>query len=113
MIQSPAEWSYSSFFFFSYAATAKITSDRYRDQLKTPLQTAIHWVKHVAKNKGAPHLRSAAVDLPFYVYYNLDVYAASIAIVTLVPLVALRIFKTIIRSVSGYDGIVNSKQKFN
>lgn len=40
----------------------------------------MHWVKHVAKNKGAPHLRSVAVDLPFHVYYNLDIYFALLAI---------------------------------
>lgn len=38
------------------------------------METAIYWVQHVAKNKGAPYLRSAAVDLPFYKYYNWDVY---------------------------------------
>lgn len=69
--------------FSSYAAKAKITSDRYKDQMNTPLQTAVHWVKHVAKNKGAPHMRSAAVDLPFYVYYNMDVYFALLVIVYL------------------------------
>lgn len=50
-------------------------SDRFRDQPLTPLETGIHWVKHVAKNKGAPHLRSVAVELPFYALYNLDVWA--------------------------------------
>lgn len=46
-----------------------------RDQLKTPLETAIHWVKHVAKNKGEKHMRMVAVDLSFYQLYNLDVWA--------------------------------------
>lgn len=59
----------------SYTEKAKITSDRYRDQIATPLEIGMHWVKHVAKNKGAPHLRSVAVDLPFYALYNLDVWA--------------------------------------
>ncbi|XP_031625529.1 UDP-glucuronosyltransferase 2C1-like [Contarinia nasturtii] len=59
----------------SYAENAKLISDRFRDQPRSPLETAIHWVKHVAKNKGAPHLRSVAVDLPFYKLYNLDVWA--------------------------------------
>lgn len=71
------------FFIFSYAAKARITSDRYKDQIKTPTEIAVHWVKHVARNKGAPHLRSAAVDLPFYVYYNLDVYFVILAIIGL------------------------------
>ncbi|KAJ6649556.1 UDP-glucosyltransferase 2 [Pseudolycoriella hygida] len=56
----------------SYAKNAQTISERYRDQLRTPLAIAIHWVKHVAKNKGAPHLRMFAVEMPFYVLYNLD-----------------------------------------
>lgn len=60
--------------FISYATNARIASDRYKDQLKTPIEIAVHWVKHVAKNRGAPHLRCAAVDLPLSIYYNLDVY---------------------------------------
>ncbi|XP_055304718.1 UDP-glucuronosyltransferase 1A9-like [Sitodiplosis mosellana] len=59
----------------SYAEQAKIISDQYRDQPLTPLETGMHWVKHVTKNKGAPHLKSVAVDLPFYKLYNLDVWA--------------------------------------
>ncbi|XP_031634155.1 UDP-glucuronosyltransferase 2B15-like isoform X2 [Contarinia nasturtii] len=53
----------------------RLSSARFRDQLKSPLETAMHWVKHVAKNKGAPYLKSVSVDLPFYVLYNLDVWA--------------------------------------
>lgn len=60
---------------FSYAQQAKVTSDRYRDQLRSPLETGIHWVEHVAKNNGAPHLRCVAVELPFYQLYNLDCWA--------------------------------------
>ncbi|XP_055308683.1 UDP-glucosyltransferase 2-like [Sitodiplosis mosellana] len=59
----------------SYAEQAKLISDRFRDQPLTPLETGKFWVKHVAKNKGAPHLRSVAVELPFYKLYNLDVWA--------------------------------------
>lgn len=71
-------WRIINYYFFdSYAHRVKLSSDRFRDQLNTPLETAIHWVKHVAKNKGAPHLKSVAVDLPFYALYNLDVWAFS------------------------------------
>lgn len=59
--------------YFSYSNAAALISDRYHDQLNTPMETAIHWVEHVAKNRGSFHLQSAGVHLPFYVYYNLDV----------------------------------------
>lgn len=50
------------------------SSERYHDQLKTPLETAKHWIVHVAKNKGAQYLKSVSVDLPLYKLYNLDVW---------------------------------------
>ncbi|XP_031634976.1 uncharacterized protein LOC116348206, partial [Contarinia nasturtii] len=55
----------------------------FRDQPRTPLETGMHWVKHVAKNKGAPHLRSVAVDLPFFKLYNLDVSAFIFGVIAL------------------------------
>ncbi|XP_055304711.1 UDP-glycosyltransferase UGT5-like [Sitodiplosis mosellana] len=58
-----------------YAENMQITSNRFRNQIKSPLDTAIYWVKYVAKHKGAPHLRSIAIDMPFYVFYNLDCWA--------------------------------------
>ncbi|XP_037024092.1 UDP-glucosyltransferase 2-like [Bradysia coprophila] len=65
----------------SYTENARIISDRYRDQLRPPLETAIHWVKHIAKNKGAPQMRMVAVDLPFTVLYNLDVWAFILCVI--------------------------------
>lgn len=75
----------------SYANKAILTSDRYKDQIATPMATAIHWVKHVAKNKGAPHLHSAAIDLPFYAYHNLDIFSALFAVICLM-FILLRAF---------------------
>lgn len=67
----------------SYTQNARKISDRYRDQLRPPLETAIHWVKHVAKNKGASQMRMVAVDLPFIVLYNLDVWAFILCAITM------------------------------
>lgn len=83
-------------YIFSYAEQAKIISDRFRDQPLTPLETAKFWVKHVAKNKGAPHLRSVAVDLPFYKLYNLDVWAFISAICTLIYILIVKITQVLI-----------------
>ncbi|XP_055297523.1 UDP-glucosyltransferase 2-like [Sitodiplosis mosellana] len=80
----------------SYAEQAKITSDRFRDQPLTPLKTAIHWVKHVAKNKGAPHLKSVAVELPFYKLYNLDVWAFIFSVLALVIYCVIKLIRTIV-----------------
>lgn len=58
-----------------YTEQARLTSQQFRDNLVPTKQAALHWVKHVAKNRGAPHFHSDAVQFPFYVYYNLDVWA--------------------------------------
>lgn len=100
----------SLFLIFSYAASAKITSDRFRHRVAPPLETAIHWVKHVAKNKGAPHLRSAAVDMPFYTYYNLDVYFALIAIILSIIIIVVRLYRVICKSCTRTT-VKNDKQK--
>ncbi|XP_055304712.1 UDP-glucosyltransferase 2-like [Sitodiplosis mosellana] len=80
----------------SYAKYAKITSDRFRDQPLSPLETGMHWVKHVAKNKGAPHLRSVAVDLPIYKLYNLDVWAFIFTLVLLSLFLTIKTIKFVI-----------------
>ncbi|XP_041451016.1 UDP-glycosyltransferase UGT5-like [Drosophila obscura] len=55
-------------------ATKKVQdmSDRYRDQLETPLERAVFWVEHVTRHKGAKYLRSASQDLNFIQYHSLD-----------------------------------------
>lgn len=55
----------------------------------------MHWVKHVAKNKGASHLRSAAVDLPFYALYNLDVWTFLVAVAITVIVLSMKILHII------------------
>ncbi|KAF4519363.1 UDP-glycosyltransferase-07b, partial [Ephemera danica] len=52
---------------------AQRRSALFRDQLETPLERAVFWVEHVLRHKGAPHLRSAALDLAWYQLYLLDV----------------------------------------
>lgn len=50
-------------------------SDRYKDRPLSPLDTAAYWIEYVARNKGAPFMKTAAVELPFYQYLLIDVIA--------------------------------------
>lgn len=61
--------------FFSFNKKAKELSERFRDRPLPPLDTAVYWVEYVARHKGAPHMRTAAVGMPFYQYLLLDVIA--------------------------------------
>lgn len=78
---------------------AQLYSDRLRDQPVTPLELAKHWVKHVAKNKGAPHFKSVAVELSFFALYNLDVWAFMIGVAILAIILLLKTFRAIISTV--------------
>ncbi|XP_048419055.1 UDP-glucuronosyltransferase 2A1-like [Stegostoma tigrinum] len=45
----------------------------HRDQPETPMERAIFWIEYVARHEGAAHLRSESYQLPWYVYYSVDV----------------------------------------
>lgn len=75
-------------------------SDRFRDQPLSPLETGMHWAKHVAKNKGAPHLRSVAVELPFYALYNLDVWAFILITIVMVIVLCIRFVRKVCTIIS-------------
>jgi len=48
----------------------------------------VYWTEYVIRHKGAPHLRSAALDLAWYQYFLLDVIAV-LALVAVCGLVAV------------------------
>lgn len=50
-----------------------MVSNKFKDRLNTPIDTAVFWVEYIIRHKGAPELRSVAVDLSWYQYYLLDV----------------------------------------
>ncbi|KAJ4428693.1 hypothetical protein ANN_25686 [Periplaneta americana] len=79
----------------SYMEKAWYTARIFRDRPLSALDTAIFWTEYVLRHKGAPHLRSAAVDLTWYQYLLLDVIAF-IAAIILVFLLAVRKLFTLI-----------------
>lgn len=56
-----------------YRNRAQELSVLIKDQPMTGLQKSVWWIEYVIRHKGARHLRSPALDLPFYQYYLLDV----------------------------------------
>ncbi|KAJ4434823.1 hypothetical protein ANN_23394, partial [Periplaneta americana] len=57
----------------SYKENAERISRIFKDRPQSALDTAIFWTEYVIRHKGAPHLRSAAVDLSWYQYLLIDV----------------------------------------
>lgn len=58
-----------------------------------PIDTGVYWIEYVIRHKGAAHLRSPALDLPFYQYLLLDVIAISIAITILTTFLLHNLFR--------------------
>ncbi|XP_063921468.1 UDP-glycosyltransferase UGT5-like [Zophobas morio] len=56
-----------------YAKNAKKRSEIFHDRLVGPMETAVYWVEYVIRHRGAPHLKVAGVDLPWYKYMLVDV----------------------------------------
>lgn len=60
------------------------------------MDTATYWVEYVIRHGGAPHLRVAALDLPWYKYFLLDVIAVILGVTLLVLLVLYKIVKKLL-----------------
>lgn len=64
----------------------------------SPLETAVYWTEYVIRHKGAPQLRSAAVGMPWYQYYLIDIiFVILLSVVTIFGLFYFLIFKVILR----------------
>ncbi|CAI6351304.1 unnamed protein product [Macrosiphum euphorbiae] len=78
-----------------YAKNAKIASNRFKDRPMTPQQSVVYWTEYVIRHKGAPHLKSHALNLTWYQYFLLDIMAVAFIFVFLVTFVLFKIFKCI------------------
>ncbi|XP_049963432.1 UDP-glycosyltransferase UGT5-like [Schistocerca serialis cubense] len=79
-----------------YYERAKQLSQLFRDRPRPPLEEAVYWVEYVIRHQGAPHLRSAAMDLAWYQYLLLDVSAFVVATMA----AALLVLYLVIRKIS-------------
>ncbi|CAH1159687.1 unnamed protein product [Phaedon cochleariae] len=58
-----------------YRENAKRISRLMQDRPIKPMDLAVYWTEFIARHGGAPHLRVAAVDMPWYKYALVDVIA--------------------------------------
>ncbi|XP_026332312.1 UDP-glucuronosyltransferase 2B4-like [Hyposmocoma kahamanoa] len=75
-----------------YAAKVKELSLIYHDRPVSPGKELVHWVEHVIKTKGAPHLRSPALYVPWYQKMYLDLAALLLAGLIAIKIVLKRLF---------------------
>jgi len=82
-----------------------------RDQPLIPLQQAVYWTEYVIRHKGAPHLRSAVLDLDWYQYFLLDVIAVLALAVGSVVLIVYMILRLVLRKVWGVKNKYKERKK--
>ncbi|XP_069690476.1 UDP-glycosyltransferase UGT5-like isoform X1 [Periplaneta americana] len=85
-----------------YLKNARRLSRLFQDQPLTPLQQAVYWTEYVMRHKGAPHMRSAALDLTWYQYMLLDVIAVLCLVISSVLFVTFLLLKTMINQISKF-----------
>ncbi|XP_069670446.1 UDP-glucosyltransferase 2-like [Periplaneta americana] len=85
----------------SYHTNAKRLSQLFRDRPQSALDTAIYWTEYVIRHRGAPHLRSAALDLTWYQYLLLDVILVIIALIIALGFLVFYSFKVMLKLVTG------------
>lgn len=61
----------------------------------SPEKLIVYWTEYIHRHKGAPHLKSQALNLAFYQYLLLDVIAAIFVLICIIWLISYNIFKMI------------------
>uniref|UniRef100_A0A1A9V223 UDP-glucuronosyltransferase n=1 Tax=Glossina austeni TaxID=7395 RepID=A0A1A9V223_GLOAU len=70
----------------AYRNNIKYISQIFKDRPLNARDMAIYWIEYVVRYRGAPHLRSAGLDLKWYEFYLLDVIAFVILILVLLTI---------------------------
>lgn len=61
----------------------------------SPADSVVYWTEYIIRHKGAPHLRSHALNLTWYQYFLLDVIAVVLLIILSVSYTALKTLQLI------------------
>ncbi|EDW31822.1 GL10762 [Drosophila persimilis] len=73
----------------TYKESVQRVSSIFRDRPQEPRKSAVYWIEYVIRHRGAPHMRSAGLDLNWFQFYLLDVIAFVVAIALAALLAAL------------------------
>jgi hypothetical protein len=94
-----------------YHENAVRISRAFNDRPLSTLDTAIFWTEYVIRHAGAPHLRTAAVELAWYQYLLLDVCAVLMAAVVCACAAMCYVTATVIRFLLSRRGSQKKKRQ--
>ncbi|XP_041981575.1 UDP-glucosyltransferase 2-like [Aricia agestis] len=79
----------------AYRKKVKELSFIYHDRPVSPGKELVHWVEHVIRTNGAPHLRSPALMVPWYQKMYLDLATLVVVFILVIIYVIKKVIKTI------------------
>ncbi|CAI6346704.1 unnamed protein product [Macrosiphum euphorbiae] len=92
-----------------YMENAKTASKIFKDRPMSPASQVVYWTEYVLHHKGAPHLRSNAMNLSWYQYYLLDIIGLILVFIFVVVFVSYRAFISISKYFTKYSRNTKSK----
>lgn len=84
-------------FCYRYRENVKMRSKLMHDQPIKPIDLAVYWIEFVIRHKGAPHLRSAGLDLKWYQREMIDIICFLILAITALFIVFYITLKKILK----------------
>lgn len=94
-----------------YYENAKIISKRFNDRPMTPQESVVYWTEYAHRHKGAQHLKAASLELNFFEFRSIDVYAVLLLIALVIVYVDYLILSWILRKIFGKSKKVENKKK--
>ncbi|KAL5244414.1 hypothetical protein ACI65C_011824 [Semiaphis heraclei] len=92
-----------------YTKNAKIASDRFKDRPMSPAESVVYWTEYVIHHKGAPHLKSYALNLTWYQYFLLDVIFVLLIFIIFAIFITYKLLKMIYYYFSKYSQTIKTK----
>jgi glucuronosyltransferase len=81
---------------FSYRENARILSRAYRDRPVSPLETAIWWTEHVARDQAGSRERAKGEDLFWWQHHLIDVAFVLITVSAMLIYILFRLIKLLL-----------------
>ena len=94
----------------SFKSRAEAGARLMRDEPMKPLERAVFWTEYVIRHSGANHLRAERASMPWFVYLNLDMYAAAFIALFTSTYVTYKLVRKTIRY--AIDTVTRSVSKF-
>lgn len=94
-----------------YKIRANVISSRYRDRPVDALKLAKFWIEYVIRHNGARFMRSPAVKLNYFQYYNWDVYTFIFSFIGIVVYLIVKAFKLLVNKLFNRQTDVTKKHK--